>query len=332
VIAPAVLRPETPYGLRLLPMEFGRRFGRPAAGVWRAPTAAALLASAGPVLMIPLEWGAAVAAAGRADHLVELEHELRPAERVVVPAAAGASAPRWARAALAVIGAADARHGTSLLLRADLPPGLAIGPDPAVVAVLGRALWDLHRARADLDGPAACASRWERVAVTTARCGRAGHALLVDPEAGSATPVPFDLPRAGLRLLLADPGGPATGPGGPSTDAGAAGSADRVLRAADRLRSGDLPGFGRLLTEQYRSVVAGRWTGSRVDRAVEAALRAGALGAGLLGSDPARRDRPMVAALVGTPAVRAVRAAIHAELGTPGAPAPRYLTATASTT
>ncbi|MCA2215050.1 hypothetical protein [Jidongwangia harbinensis] len=325
--APAAVRPQTPYGLRLLPMEFARRFGRPAAGVWRAPAAAVLLASAEAVLTVPLEWGAAVAADRRADHLVEVEHELRPAERLVVPAPDGPPPPRWTRAALAVVGAAGAGHGTSLLLRADLPPGLVIGPDPAVVAVLGRVLWDLHRTPVDLDGPAStvCASRWERVAVTTARCGRDRHAMLVDPETGSAVPVPFDLRRAGLRLLLADPGGAAPAAAG----AADGGPPDRVHRAALLLRSGDLPGFGRVLTEQYRSVAAARCTGTPVGRAVEAALRAGALGAGLLGAGPAHRGRPMIAALAGTSAVRAVRAAVHAELGTAGPPAPRYLTATA---
>jgi galactokinase len=361
-----VTGPETPYGLRLLPIEFGRRFGRPAAGVWRAPAAAALLTSAEAVLTIPLPWGAAVAAAGRADDVVALEHELRPAERLAVPAAAGSLTPPWARAALALISALGAGRGrvpgTSLLLRADLPPGLAIGPDPAIIAVLGRALRDLHRLRIDLDGlaPAVCASPWERVAVTTARHGRDGQAMLVDPATGSAEPVPCDLPRAGLRLLLADPGAapgaatrladpgglpgaatrpadPGGRPGGAARPAGngSAGSVDRVRHAAELLRAGDLSAFGGLLTDQYRSVRAGHWAGSPVDRGIEAALRAGALGAGLLDPGPAGRRRPMLAALVPAPAVRAVRAAVRAELTTPDRrpeqPAPRFLVATAST-
>jgi galactokinase len=152
--------------------------------------------------------------------------------------------------------------------------------------------------------------------------GEAGHALLLDCRSGQVTPVPFDPAAAGLALLVVDTGArhaltdgryalrraecerAARALGVTSlrdvTDPGRAAAIGdevlarrarhvisddcRVLAAADLLRAGDLAGLGPLLHDSHASLrddFEVSWP--QADVAAEAAERAGALGARMVG-------------------------------------------------
>jgi galactokinase len=177
----------------------------------------------------------------------------------------------------------------------------------------------------------------ERAALLACLGARAGEALLVEPD-GAARWLPCDLTTAGLRLLVVEPGLPPCAPAGAAAGAlpgsagsrcapagsGAGAAGDLVDLAACRLRAGHPAGLGELLTDAYRQarLLAGD-DPAGLGAAVEAAVAAGALGAGLAG-DPAR---PALVALLPVAELAAVRAAVRAAL--PAGPHPaRFLTAT----
>ena len=191
--------------------------------------------------------------------------------------------------------------------------------------------------------------------------GEAGHALLLDCRSGQITPVPFDPVAAGLALLVIDTGArhaltdgryalrrrecerAARALGVPSlrdvADPGRSAAIGdpvlarrarhvisddcRVLAAADLLRSGDLDGLGPLLHASHASLRDDfeiSWP--QADVAAEAAERAGALGARMVGGG----FGGSVIALV--PAGDAgVRAAVLAGYAGQGWPPPAFLAA-----
>jgi galactokinase len=152
--------------------------------------------------------------------------------------------------------------------------------------------------------------------------GVAGHALLLDCRAGTHTPVPLDAAAAGLTLLILDTraqhqltdGGYAARRQACAAAASALGVTalrevtrpdeldglgdpvlrrrarhvvsenERVLKAVDLLRAGQLSAIGELLTASHRSLrddFEVSW--AQADAAVSAAIEAGALGARMIG-------------------------------------------------
>jgi galactokinase len=191
--------------------------------------------------------------------------------------------------------------------------------------------------------------------------GEPGHALLLDCRSGQATPVPFDPATAGLALLVVDTGArhaltdgryalrrqecerAARALGVPSlrevADPGLASSIGdpvlarrarhvisddcRVRAAADLLGAGEVAGLGPLLHASHASLRDDfeiSWP--EADAAAEAAERAGALGARMVGGG----FGGSLIALV--PADDApVRAAVAAEYAARGWPEPAFLAA-----
>jgi len=189
----------------------------------------------------------------------------------------------------------------------------------------------------------------------------AGHALLLDCRSGQSTPVPFDPAAAGLALLVVDTGArhaltdgryalrrdeceqAALALGVPSlrdvTDpARTAAIGDpvlarrarhvisdncRVRTAADLLGAGDVAGLGRLLHDSHASLRDDfeiSWP--QADVAAEAAERAGALGARMVGGG----FGGSVIALAPADSA-AVRAAVRAGYARQGWPPPAFLDA-----
>ena len=196
--------------------------------------------------------------------------------------------------------------------------------------------------------------------------GRAGHALLLDCRTGAETAVPLDPAAAGLTLLVidtrvrhaladgryatrrqaceeaasllgvrslrdvtGDPGALArlTEPSLRRLAGHVVAENRRVLRAAELLRAGDQAAIGELLTASHRSLRDEfRVSWPQADEAVEAAIKAGAIGARMTGGG----FGGSVVALV--PAERAVpvRTAVTRRFTQHDWPAPYYLDAVPS--
>jgi galactokinase len=229
---------------------------------------------------------------------------------------------------------------------------LARGPGPSrpEIAALGR------RAEADFVGMP-CGIMDQSAAMLCA----AGHALLLDCRTGATSAVPLDPASAGLQLLVADTGvrheladgqyaarreqceqaARLLGVGSLRDVAGAgqlAALPDPVLRRrarhvvsengrveliAARLRAGRLADCGGLLTDSHRSLrddFEVSWP--EADAAVDAAIRAGALGARMTGGG----FGGCILALLPAGRTAAVKAAISRALPAAG-PAPAFLIA-----
>ncbi|HWN01097.1 MAG TPA: galactokinase, partial [Streptosporangiaceae bacterium] len=196
--------------------------------------------------------------------------------------------------------------------------------------------------------------------------GRAGHALLLDCRTGTETAVPLDPAAVGLTLLVidtrvrhaladgryatrrqaceeaasllgvrslrdvtGDPGALArlTEPSLRRLAGHVVAENRRVLRAAELLRAGDQAAIGELLTASHRSLRDEfRVSWPQADEAVEAAIKAGAIGARMTGGG----FGGSVVALV--PAERAgpVRTAVTRRFTQHDWPAPHYLDAVPS--
>jgi galactokinase len=191
--------------------------------------------------------------------------------------------------------------------------------------------------------------------------GEAGHALLLDCRSGQATPVPFDPAAAGLALLVVDTGArhaltdgryalrrqecerAARALGVPSlrdvADPEMASSIGdpvlarrarhvisdncRVRAAADLLRAGEAAGLGPLLHASHASLrddFEVSWP--EADVAAEAAERAGALGARMVGGGFGGSVIALVPA-----GDAAIRAAVADEYAARGWPPPAFLAA-----
>jgi galactokinase len=176
--------------------------------------------NSGWVLPFALNRGVAVAAARRADGVLDIR-SLQAGGPVIVPLAglAPGSVTGWAAYPAGVAWALrEAGHpvdGASLVIDSDLPQGSGLSSSAAIECAVAIALAELAGAdlpRAEL---AALARRAENEMAgvpsgimdqSASLFGEAGHALLLDCRSGEITPVPFDPAAAGLGLLVVDTG------------------------------------------------------------------------------------------------------------------------------
>ncbi len=228
----------------------------------------------------------------------------------------------WARLVGAVVQLARPERGGSLRLRSSLPAGaglsssaalcvavarvLGVDAEPLAVAVLCREAEHRAGSPVGLMDPWVCAG------------GRAGHAMLLDFTAATATPVPLPdeaewvVVESGQRRSLAgsdyaarvaecEAAAAVVGPLARATPADLAGIRDPVLRrrarhvvtecervrsTAQSLASGDLVAAGRDMDESHRSLAEDFEVSSQVLDQLVAELRGrpGVLGARLTGA------------------------------------------------
>lgn len=229
--------------LRLVPYAFEQVFGEPPAGVWRAPAGITLLGAPHErlALALPLRWGAIVAAGAHPEGCFELRSMNRPALRYTATMAAPAG-PAWTEPVMAVVRARQAAGleagGLRFLLHTDLPGGC--GLPGADVALLAASMATFDGVGGASVAPGAVVAEGDGAALLASLACPDDAAVLVDRQTLTAEELAFDLGAARLRLMLVDLGNvPGRQPARPSTvDAG---------EAADRLRHGDLAGFGGLL-------------------------------------------------------------------------------------
>ncbi|MFC5181554.1 GHMP family kinase ATP-binding protein [Actinomadura harenae] len=257
-----------------------------------------------PALAVALAWGTIVAAGPNPDGGVDLYSMNRHTDRCT----SLDDVPEWAAPAVEALRAhADPPPPARMVVDRELPAETGLLSGAETVCAAAMALGDLHGPPA---APAPSAASPEYLA---ALHSRAGHALLLTPSGPEQ--IPFDLPAAGLRLLIIDVGGTERALPGAAVVASDPGP-DVVERAAEALRAGYPAGLGPLLTEAH---VPGRPT---LDLALSAARDAGALGGRALGR--------CAVALVPQAVVSRVRAEVIARLEGETARPPRFLTAVAS--
>ena len=290
------------------------------------------------VLPFALGQGVRAAASRRDDGMLELRSRQAPGEPATVPlrTLAPGSVTGWAAypagAAWALAAAGLPPGGTSVAIDADLERGAALSSSAALECATALALTELHGLSVPRPELAAIARRAENefagiptgiMDQSASLLCRAGHALLLDCRSGETSDVPFDLPAAGLVLLVIDTrvrhaladGRYATRRRACEAAARALGVrslrdvtddpgaldaiADPVLRRRARhvitengrvlatvalLRAGDIAGCGPLLSASHRSL---RYdfevSWPQADAAVDAAVAAGALGARMTG-------------------------------------------------
>src|SRR5260370_26161581 len=133
----------------------------------------------------------------------------------------GTLAPGWvtgwaaypAGAAWAVPEAGLPIGGTSIAIDADLERGAALSSSAALECATALALTELHGLSVPRPELAAIARRAENefagiptgiMDQSASLLGQAGHAMLLDCRSGERSAVPFDLPAAGLVLLVID--------------------------------------------------------------------------------------------------------------------------------
>ena len=312
-------------------------------GIWHAPGRVNLIGehtdyNEGFVLPFALGQGVRAAASRRDDGLLELRSRQAPGEPATVPlgALAPGSVAGWAAypagAAWALAAAGLPPGGTSVAIDADLERGAALSSSAALECATALALTELHGLSVPRPQLAAIARHAENefagiptgiMDQSASLLCRAGHALLLDCRSGETSDVPFDLPAAGLVLLVIDTRvRHALADGRYATrrraceeaarvlgvrslrdvtdDPGALDAiADPVLRRRARhvitengrvlaavalLRAGDIAGCGSLLSASHRSL---RYdfevSWPQADAAVDAAVAAGALGARMTG-------------------------------------------------
>jgi galactokinase len=314
----------------------------PDSHVWHAPGRANLIGehtdyNDGFVLPFALAQGVWVTGTRRADGVLELMSRQARGEpvRVRIGSLAPGLVAGWAGYPAGVAWALrEAGHeigGARLEFDSDLPQGAGLSSSAAIECATAIALTGLH----GIDLPRAELARLAQHAENDfvgVPCGimdqsasmlsERGHALLLDCRSLATTRVPFDVPAAGLELLLLDTkvrhelgdsgytdrrraceraaallGVPAL-----RDVAGVAGLdrlADPVLRrrarhvvtedqrvgeAAALLRAGDVAGVGPLLTRSHESLRDDfEVSWPAADVAVVTALAAGALGARMMG-------------------------------------------------
>ncbi len=222
---------------------FEHRFGRPAAGCWRAPGRVNLIGehtdyTGGFVLPLAIEQACYVAAAPAAGPVSTVATRWRGAggvapdpvsfeARTVAPGDVGAWAAYvagtfWAlRERLGTAGFTDRLPGVDLLVESRVPVGAGLSSSAALECAVAVALVDLV-VRTDPDGPAARLSAHD-VALVAKRCenefvgaptgfmdqmasmlGRAGHLVFLDTRSLEHEAVPFDPGSHGLVLLVID--------------------------------------------------------------------------------------------------------------------------------
>jgi galactokinase len=311
------LRLDASPELRLVPHAFQQIYGERPVGVWQAPGALTILG--GPedrfALAVPLRWGAIVAAGPRRDGQIEVRAMNRPDRHFVGGDESRSASNDWTAPIMDVVRALrDAGHevgGLRILVHTDLPRQCGVPcAESALVVATVEALEAMVGETVQLP---ALADACDVAALLASSACPDGAALLVDRELSTAEQLPFDLGRAGLRLMLIDLGMRAN-PGRSVVADGAA------VEASARLRRGDLAALGRLLNRSDD-------VADDIARVTDAAARAGALGAGVR-SGGSHGSAECVVALVPVPALADVRLAVRRAWA--GLRPPRFLTATPS--
>jgi galactokinase len=318
-------------------------YGAEPEGVWHAPGRVNLIGehtdyNEGFVLPFALSRGVRAAASRRGDGVLELRSRQAPGEPAAVPltALAPGSVTGWAvypaGAAWALAKTGLPIGGTSVAIDADLERGAALSSSAALECATALALTELHGLSVPRPELAAIARRAENefagiptgiMDQSASLLCQAGHALLLDCRSGETSDVPFDLPTAGLVLLVIDTrvrhalsdgryaarrrdceeAARALGVSAlrdVTDDPGVLDKiADPVLRRRARhvitenhrvlatvglLRAGDIAGCGPLLSASHRSLRDDfEISWPQADAAVDAALAAGAPGARMTG-------------------------------------------------
>jgi galactokinase len=290
------------------------------------------------VLPFALSQGVRAAASRRGDGMLELRSRQAPGEPAAMrlSALAPGCVTGWAAypagAAWALAEAGLPILGTSVAIDADLERGAALSSSAALECATALALTELHGVSMPRPELAAIARRAENefagiptgiMDQSASLLCQAGHALLLDCRSGESSDVPFDLPAAGLVLLVIDTrvrhalsdgryaarrrdceeAARALGVSAlrdVTDDPGALEKiADPVLRRRARhvvtenyrvlatvalLRAGDIAGCGPLLSASHRSLRDDfEISWPQADAAVDAALAVGALGARMTG-------------------------------------------------
>ena len=286
--------------LRMAAARYTEEFAAPAAELWRVPGLLTLLANGPRRLTVAAPWGALAAAGPNEDGLLDLARLERPGERdrVTLADAAAGYGPSWAAAALA-----SARAGTRLLIGSQLPDGTGAGSALAAEQAI----------RLCLGGPPEHQAVPQQAVPQQAVSHQAGAGHERGCGLLSGQLVPCDLAAAGLRLLIVDTRVRGTARPAPAEDS-------PVAAAADAARAGDFARLGAALTAAHRTTPC-----DDVQHvAVQAALRAGALGARAVSDGPGRP----ICALAPTECVPELRAAIGRDLIRAGYRPPRFLTFT----
>ncbi|GAA4957127.1 galactokinase [Streptomonospora halophila] len=209
---------------------FTEAYGREPVGVWRAPGRVNLMGehtdyNDGLVLPIALPWGVTLALVPTDDGTAEVRSAQRPGEHVRFDTAGldpEDPVSGWGSYVAGVFWAArEAGHlpaeaGARILIDSDLPVGASLSSSAALECAVLLALADAHGLAdlaADRPAMAVIARRAENSYVgaptgildqsASLRCTE-GHALNLDCRSGAAGKVPFDLEKAGLRLLIVD--------------------------------------------------------------------------------------------------------------------------------
>jgi galactokinase len=203
---------------------FAECYGAEPEGVWHAPGRVNLIGehtdyNEGFVLPFALGQGVRAAASRRADQMLALASRQVPDEPVTVPVRglAPGSVTGWAAypagVAWALAEAGLPVGGASLAIDADLERGAALSSSAALECATALALTGLNGLSVARPELAALARRAENefagiptgiMDQAASLLGRPGHALLLDCRTGESEAVPFDLPAAGLVLLVID--------------------------------------------------------------------------------------------------------------------------------
>jgi galactokinase len=360
---------------------FGGCYGAEPEGVWHAPGRVNLIGehtdyNEGFVLPFALSQGVRAAASRRGDGLLELRSRQAPDEPATMPLSrlAPGSVTGWAAypagAAWALTEAGLAIGGTSIAIDADLERGAALSSSAALECATALALTELHGLSVPRPELAELARRAENefagiptgiMDQSASLLCQAGHALLLDCRSGESSDVPFDLPAAGLVLLVVDTRVRHALADGRyaarrraceeaarilgvralrdiTDDPGAVDRiADPVLRRRARhvvtenrrvlatvrlLRAGDIAGCGPLLSASHRSLRDDfEISWPQADAAVDAAVSAGALGARMTGGG----FGGSIIALAEARSSTDVRASVRKAFARRGWPAPGFL-------
>jgi galactokinase len=203
---------------------FANRYGHAPAATAFAPGRVNLIGDhtdyqGGLALPLAIDMGIAVACSPAADgrwHLESAGWESAPAlDPAQVEPHAPLSGPPWITLLAALLTEAGLRRGLEVFVTGDLPAGVGVSSSAAVALALGLAAATAlgePRSRSELCLASNRAENaWlhvpsglmDQLAIAYAR---RGHAVSVDCQDLSATPVPFDPEADGFRLWLVDPG------------------------------------------------------------------------------------------------------------------------------
>jgi galactokinase len=235
---------------------FAAQTGSPPAGIWFAPGRVNLIGehtdyNDGYVLPLALPYGTVVAAAPLPDPRIRLRSLRESAPRDIdLTTLAPGSVPGWAAypagVAWSLLEAGHPVGGAEVVLDGDLPMGSGLSSSASLECAVGLALADLAGADLDATALALLAQHAENDFVgmpcgvmdqMAAMHGREGHLVYLDTRTLDVEPVPFDLGRWGLQLVVVDTRAPhrlvdseyadrrraVPARGGPAGDGGAAG-------------------------------------------------------------------------------------------------------------